>query len=138
MKIDRRVYSCFLPLVIRVASDDNTTIYTFASSGTDQQIKLWRLYSLRDYKEPKGTSRLLPDGVIVSMERLSPLNSEQNVCKLMNAVHLRSSYLILRNMQIIPGASLWKCNSVRKCNYEHGMYYVNPSAWQLGDMHQVS
>ncbi|XP_055313045.1 WD repeat, SAM and U-box domain-containing protein 1-like isoform X2 [Sitodiplosis mosellana] len=45
-------------------SDYNTTIYTFASSGTDQLIKLWRLYCLRDLKEPKGSSRLLPDGVM--------------------------------------------------------------------------
>lgn len=67
MTIDKKGKNYFFlfVLVICVASDENTTIYTFASSGTDQQIKLWRLYSLRDYKEPKGTSRLLPDGVIV-------------------------------------------------------------------------
>lgn len=44
-----------------IASDENVTIYTFVTSGTDQLIKLWRLYSLRDPKEPKGSSRLIPD-----------------------------------------------------------------------------
>lgn len=81
--LTQRCYS--LMVFFCIASDDNTTIYTFASSGTDQQIKLWRLYSLRDYKEPKGSSRLLPDGVIVSMHVL-----RKCLCKHIHSVYFWS------------------------------------------------
>lgn len=68
------------------ASDDNVMIYTFVTSGTDQLIKLWRLYTLRDLKEPKGSSRLIPD--------------EQTVCEYLNS--------ILQNL--VPSASKIKCH----------------------------
>lgn len=47
-----------------LATDDNTTIYTVVTGGTDQLVKLWRIYSLRDLKS-SGTSRLIPTGPLV-------------------------------------------------------------------------
>lgn len=46
------------------ASDFNTTIYTAVTGGTDQTVKLWRIYALRDFKET-GSSRLVPNGIQV-------------------------------------------------------------------------
>lgn len=48
-------------LIFVTASDFNTTIYTAATGGTDQTIKLWRIYALRDCKEA-GSSRLVSNG----------------------------------------------------------------------------
>lgn len=47
------------------ASDYNTMIYTVATSGTDQVVRLWRIYGLRDTKGEKSSSRLIPDGTTV-------------------------------------------------------------------------
>lgn len=44
-----------------IAYDFNTTIYTAVTGGTDQTVKLWRIYALRDWKET-GSSRLVPNG----------------------------------------------------------------------------
>lgn len=42
-----------------LASDSNTIIYTAATSGTDHNIKIWRIYGLKDL-ENTNTSRLVP------------------------------------------------------------------------------
>lgn len=50
-----------------LASDSDTIIYTAATSGTDQLIRLWRIYCLRDPKGEKGSSRLIPDAINVRL-----------------------------------------------------------------------
>lgn len=53
-------------VLILSATDENTTIYTVVTGGTDQLVRLWRIYSLRDFKST-GSSRLIPNGPLVCL-----------------------------------------------------------------------
>lgn len=45
---------------LKSASDNKTSIYTFASCGTDHLVKIWRIFSLADGVHMGSKTRLVP------------------------------------------------------------------------------
>lgn len=73
----------------------NTTIYTVVTGGTDQVIRLWRIYSLRDLKST-GSSRLIPNGPLVGNLCLQISSKKQiNLSKTFQQEHLCGNSTII-------------------------------------------
>lgn len=73
-KITTQKQSSLIKSVIFLASDDNTTIYTAATCGTDHFIKIWRIYCLKDVEISESKSRLVPSSAQVCLVSYTYLN----------------------------------------------------------------